>query len=116
MLLCLQKYVTNFDSLRTSIDTIDPNAIDYYKNNIVEFADGSKAVNFDDDTANIYLNIRDRVYSVRNAIVHSKEGDKLRYEPFKHDKLLSKEIALIRSIAEEIIIKSAKPLENIIEE
>ena len=68
-------------------------------------------INFDDLSEAFYTVVRNRIYSVRNAIVHSKEGEKLRYEPFKHDKELAKEVPLIRAVAEEIIINSAKPME-----
>ena len=111
LLLCLKKYVPDLDALKNDIDTIDSSAINHYKNNLVEFADDSQKIDFSETEDKVYINIRDRVYSVRNAIVHSKEGDRLRYEPFKHDKQLAKEIPLMRSIAEEIIINSAKPLE-----
>lgn len=111
LLLCLKKYVPDILSLKMSIETIDSSTIDYYKDTIVEFADDSKTIDFDSNLDVVYNNIRDRVYAVRNAIVHSKEGDKLRYEPFKHDKQLAREIPLIRGIAEEIIINSAKPIE-----
>lgn len=110
LLLCLKKYVPNINSLKVSIDSIDSTAIDYYKTTFVDFADNGKTIDFDNaDT--VYNEIRDRVYSVRNSIVHSKDGDKLRYEPFKNDKALAKEIPLIRGIAEEIIVNSAKPFD-----
>ena len=111
LLLCLKKYVPDLESLKNAIDTIDLSMTEYYKSTLVEFADESKTINFEDAPDKVYVDIRDRVYSVRNAIVHSKEGDRLRYEPFKHDRQLAKEIPLIRSIAEEIIISSAKPIE-----
>lgn len=111
LLLCLKEYIPDIDVLKNSILSIDPNALNYYKTSLAVFADESKLINFDDIPENIYLNIRDRVYSVRNAIVHSKDGEKLRYEPFKHDKQLAKEIPLIRSIAEEIIMNSAKQID-----
>ncbi|MBC3900718.1 hypothetical protein GH811_13945 [Acetobacterium malicum] len=107
LLLSLKEYVVDIENLKNAIHSIDESAIEYYKNSDVNFADGSKKIDFDESDDHVYLAIRDRVYSVRNAIVHSKEGDKLRYEPFKHDKQLAKEIPLIRSIAEEIIINSA---------
>lgn len=113
LLLCLKEYVTDLEGLKESIVAIDPMAIDYYKNKSVSFASEGKNINFDNSQENIYLAIRDRVYAVRNAIVHSKEGEKLRYEPFKHDKDLVKEIPLIRAIAEEIIVNSAKKLDFI---
>lgn len=111
LILCLKRYVPDLDSLKMSIETIESTAIEYYKTTTVEFADDGKTIDFDGDIDSIYAAVRDRVYSVRNAIVHSKEGDRLRYEPFKHDKQLAKEIPLIRGIAEEIIVNSAKPIE-----
>lgn len=112
LILCLKKYMPDLASLKLSIDAIDSSAIDYYKSTLVEFADDSKKINFDETAEKIYKDICDRVYSIRNAIVHSKEGDRLRYEPFRHDKQLAKEIPLIRCIAEEIIINSAKTIEH----
>ncbi len=110
LLLCLKKYVPDILSLKNTILAIDSASIDYYKNTTVAFADDGKTIDFDADISTIYEHMRDRVYAVRNAIVHSKEGNKLRYEPFKHDKQLAKELPLIRGIAEEIIINSAKPM------
>jgi len=111
LLLCLKKYITDIDSLKNSIARLERSAIEYYRNSLVEFADDSKMIDFDATHDQIYICMRDRIYSVRNAIVHSKEGEKLRYEPFKHDHHLAKELPLIRSIAEEIIVNSAKPIE-----
>lgn len=94
--------------LKFSIERLDSTAIDYYKTSLVAFTDESKTINFDDEPERVYLSIRDRIYSTRNAIVHSKYGERLRYEPFKHDKQLAKEIPLMRAIAEEVIINSAE--------
>ena len=110
LLLCIKKYIPELENLLTAIEIIDPSSVDYYKNTPVDFADGGSTINFDDDHDKVYVAIRDRVYSVRNAIVHSKDGEKLRYEPFNHDKELSKEIPLIRAISEEIIINSAESI------
>ena len=90
------------------IDRIDSTAVDYYRTASVSFADEGKIINFDDEAEKVYSAIRDRIYATRNAIVHSKHGERLRYEPFKHDKQLAKEIPLIRAVAEEIIINSAE--------
>lgn len=111
LLLCLKKYIPDVEDLKDAICAINSSAIDYYKNYNVTFADEGNIINFDDISDRTYDVIRNRIYSVRNAIVHSKEGEKLRYEPFKHDKDLSKEVPLIRAVAEEIIINSAKPME-----
>lgn len=107
LLLCLKKYVTDLDSLKNTIAEIDPTALQYYKRGPVPFASEGVAINFDDNQENTYITIRNRIYAVRNAIVHSKEGEKQRYEPFKYDKELSRELPLIRAVAEEIIISSA---------
>lgn len=111
LLLCLKKYVPDLLALQEAITSIDPSAIEYYKNTDVPFADGGNRFDFNDNQDAVYTKIRNRIYSVRNAIVHSKEGERLRYEPFKNDRALMKEIPLIRAAAEEIIINSAKPLE-----
>lgn len=109
-ILCLKKYVPDLDTLKATINAIDSSALDYYKSTVVSFADEGSIVNFASTPEDIYASIRNRVYSVRNAIVHSKEGERLKYEPFRHDKELAKEIPLIRAIAEEIIINSSKPI------
>lgn len=111
LLLCLKKYIPDIESLKNAIQSIDSSAINYYESNNAPFTDEGKMINFDDLSEAFYTVVRNRIYSVRNAIVHSKEGEKLRYEPFKHDKELAKEIPLIRAVAEEIIINSAKPME-----
>ena len=111
LLLCLKKYVPDLEELKETIISISENSVDYYQNNTVPFADGENIISFYTTTDKIYSDIRNRVYAVRNSIVHSKDGERLRYEPFKHDKELTKEIPLIRAIAEEIIINSAKPTE-----
>ena len=93
--------------LRATIQHIDGTSVEYYQNTSVPFADDGKMINFQDEPEKVYTSIRDRIYATRNAVVHSKSGDRLKYEPFKHDKQLSKEIPLIRAVAEEIIINSA---------
>lgn len=108
LLLCLKRYVPDLSAFKTSIDRIDNAAIDHYRTTPVSFTDDGKTINFDEEPEKVYSAIRDRIYATRNAIVHSKHGERLRYEPFKHDKQLAKEIPLIRAVAEEIIINSAE--------
>lgn len=107
LLICLKHFIPDLKLLERAVDKADSNALSYYKSNLVEFADESKLIDFDNSAETTYSSIRDRVYSVRNAIVHSKMGDKARYEPFRHDSILVLEIPLIKCIAEEIIINSA---------
>lgn len=110
--LCLLEYVKELEDLENLINRIDSKAIEYYRNNVVVFADDGKSIDFSSSLDEIYKNIGDRIYSTRNAIVHGKDGEKLRYTPFKHDKDLRKEIPLIRAVAELVIINSAKPMEE----
>lgn len=51
-----------------------------------------------------------RIYSIRNSLIHSKvdKGDKVSYQELKHKEMLSKEIPLIRLIAENVIISNSK--------
>lgn len=107
LLLCLKRFIPDVNVLRATIQHIDGTSVEYYQNTSVPFADDGKMINFQDEPEKVYTSIRDRIYATRNAVVHSKSGDRLKYEPFKHDKQLSKEIPLIRAVAEEIIINSA---------
>lgn len=115
--LCLEKYVPDIESLKDKIVSLDQDAVSYYKENPITFAtangnqsDNSVKIDFDQNDDIVYQAVCNRVYLVRNAIAHSKEGEHLRYEPFRHDKELKKEMPLIRAIAEEIIINSAEQL------
>ena len=56
---------------------------------------------------NLISILKKRIYSVRNALVHSKEGNEIKYTPIKDDLHIKKEIPLIKFLAEQIIINSA---------
>ena len=59
----------------------------------------------------IFETLAARIYTVRNALVHSKEGEKPKYVPFsKYEEDLKNEIPLMRYIAEQIIIKNSEEL------
>jgi hypothetical protein len=76
---------------------------DYYVNNNAHKIKNTK-VSIDDQTSyekNIRI-ISDRIYKVRNAIVHSKEREEEKYFP-ADDKYILKEIPLIEYIAMKII-------------
>lgn len=55
------------------------------------------------DSADAIKRIVNRIYKVRNAIIHSKQGKGGIYRPFLHEAELSKEIPLIRCVAERVI-------------
>lgn len=107
--LVLDRFIPNFDDVKEAIDSYDANLLDYYKSREVGFSKGNK-VNFEEERSKILKNLRERIYKTRNSIVHSKETDRERYLPFKHDKILQKEIILMRIIAENIIIESSREL------
>ncbi|HFD2028457.1 TPA: hypothetical protein ACF2C8_000172 [Clostridium perfringens] len=74
----------------------------YFKNTECEFSNAKKITFSNVDT------IVNRIYKVRNSLVHSKNTDLNRFIPFKHENILKKEIELIKVIAEMLIINSAK--------
>lgn len=104
--LCLEKYLTISD-LTARLNLFDCECINYYKGNKVSFAQESIEIDFDNEKT-VISRLSQRIYSVRNAIVHSKDCDKLRYQPFDNDDELRKEIPLIKSIAEIVIINTAE--------
>ncbi len=107
--LTLKKYITDLDELKEKLKKYDDKTLlDYYQNNPVPFSKGN-TINWNNQDTNVTLqNVTDRIYKTRNSIIHSKESDKPRYVSFKDEKSLSKEIPLVKSIAEEVIIRSAK--------
>jgi hypothetical protein len=103
--LVLEKYVS-LDKLKDTINDYDPDLIEYYKTKEVSFSRGNK-IDFNSNKDNIYTNISARIYKTRNSIVHSKEGDKPKYIPYRHEKHLLKEIILMEIITEDIILSSS---------
>lgn len=110
LLLTLKKFIPDTNHIKEEIEKFDSTLIDYYKNNSVSFSQGSKVDFTSNDTNKVFKTLTNRIYKTRNAVVHSKDSDYLKYRPYKNDKELSKEITLVRVIAETIIIKSATDL------
>lgn len=109
--LTLTKFV-DIDRVIKALDEIDKSLILYYKDNKVDFSDG---IEIDINSANndIFKTISKRIYNTRNALVHNKSNmvkERCIYEPFKDSIALSKEIPLLKVIAEEIIMESAEEL------
>jgi len=107
--LVLDKFIPDFKEVKDEIFSYDQSLLDYYKSSEVSFSKGNK-VNFSEERDKILKNLRERIYKTRNSIVHSKETDRERYLPFKHDRILQKEIILMRIIAEKIVIESSREL------
>jgi hypothetical protein len=101
--LTLEKIV-NPDALREGIEKLGSEALVHYRTKAVEFC-GGDPVNLEDPDLKVVLDgVTNRIYKTRNAIVHSKEGERGKFRPFKHDAVLAKEIPLIRLMAELVII------------
>ncbi len=59
----------------------------------------------------IFPNTSNRIYSIRNALVHNKEGEKSRFTPFAgEEKILIHEVRLLLKIAEDLIQCSGKDI------
>lgn len=90
--------------------------VDYYKDNKVPFSGGVK-VDLISDDKEIFEKLANRIYETRTSIIHSKSNElksenkkRFIYSPFKDSEALSKEIPLIKALAEEVIINSAESL------
>ena len=106
--------ITEFDSLKLLIEKyIDLNEFrnflneyryyienDAYKINDTKFS-------LSDSDENLISKISKRIYQIRNALVHSKDTENVRYVPRKDDAYIYNEIELIKYLAEEIIIATS---------
>lgn len=107
--LVLGRYL-NVSRLVADLDAYDAALVDYYANNDVPFAGASK-VNIRGNDEDVTRGaIAKRIYKVRNALVHAKEGELPKYAPFAHDEELAREIPLMRFTAEQIVIAQGKVL------
>jgi hypothetical protein len=107
--LVLDRFV-NVSRLAADLDAYDATLVDYYSNNDVPFAGASK-VNIRGNDEDVTRGaISKRIYKVRNALVHAKEGELPKYAPFAHDEELAREIPLMRFTAEQIVIAHGRVL------
>ncbi|MGW3174024.1 hypothetical protein [Streptomyces sp. NPDC001153] len=107
--LVLERFV-DIGRLVTDLDSYDGNLVAHYKENGVPFAGAGKLdLSLTDEEA-VRSSMAKRIYKVRNALVHAKDGDLPKYAPFAHDDELSKEIPLMRFTSEQIIIAHGKVL------
>jgi hypothetical protein len=104
--LTIERYA-KLDEIVEKIKGYDETLIDYFRTTEVSFSGGDTFDMENADTGRVFRQISSRIYRTRNAIVHSKESEKSRYIPFEHDKILVKEVPLLRFIAELVIIESS---------
>lgn len=106
----LAEYVP-IDELKARINTLDTNAEGYYQSNKVPFVSGKDTKVPWSDEQGIYTKLATRIYETRNALVHSKsEQTTNQYKPYKNKKDLLAEMALIRAVAELVLINTSKTL------
>lgn len=74
---------------------------EYYSVSKVAFEPNAPTIDWNSPDA--LGQIANRVYKVRNAIIHSKQRSDGGYKPFLHEEILAGEIPLIRCLAERII-------------
>ncbi|MGW0930308.1 hypothetical protein [Streptomyces sp. NPDC002644] len=107
--LTLERFVDTA-RLVDDLNAYDNTLIDYYKENEVAFAGAGKVDLKKPDEDAVRSALAKRIYKVRNALVHAKDGELPKYAPFGHDAELSREVPLMRFAAEQIIICHGKPL------
>lgn len=102
--ITLARFMTKQEVVE-KLDEYDSSLVDYYRNEQVSFSDGPKIDLNSADTATLIKNLSKRIYQTRNSLVHSKDGDRAKYTPFRDERHLVKEIPLLRFIAESVILK-----------
>ena len=101
--LCLSKYVS-LPELISKLSEYDESLLDYYSTTKVGFSGGNEVGLESNDEDAVFKLLAKRIYATRNALVHSKDGDKTKYTPFKDDRVLVKEVPLMRFVAEMAVL------------
>ena len=109
------KYVLNeyvdIDELKTRINSLSSDSVNYYQNNSVRFVTKKSTQISWADLSSVFTTLANRIYLTRNALVHSKsEMEDNLYKPYEHRQELIKEIPLIRAVAEQVIINSSEDI------
>lgn len=105
LMLTLSRYVS-LEDVKSDLNEFDEKLVSYYRENEVKFSKGDK-VNLNNEEIKTFNQLANRIYKTRNAIVHSKEGEKSKFKPFIDDKFIINEIPLMRFLAEKIIIEDS---------
>ena len=107
----LKHFIKDFSEIKKDLTE---DQIAYYKSNQPEFINMDKRkITFDLNSSNIKNNIKpiaERIYNVRNALVHNKSNRDNNYDPTRDYTNLMKEVPLIRAIAEKVMIDSSSVL------
>jgi hypothetical protein len=72
----------------------------------------NSTMRIDTNDASIVGNIAARIYAIRNALVHNKEGELARFVPYSgQEETLQKEVQILLHVAEQLIIKTGKDID-----
>lgn len=112
--LTIRNYVS-LERLRDELNSYDSDLVRYYCTHEISFSNGDTIDLNDFENEKLPKKVAARIYKTRNSLVHHKSNsarvkERGVYHPFKDDAELSKEIILMRLIAEMIIIKSAQEI------
>ena len=106
----LMEYVP-IAELKARINVLDSRATAFYHGNNVAFVTSKDTKIPWADSQGVYTKLAARIYETRNALVHSKsEQAANQYKPYENRKDLLLEIALIRAVAELVVVNSSEIL------
>ena len=72
----------------------------------------AERLNVDTSDDQVFASVANRIYHIRNALVHHKEGEMSRFIPFSgQEAILYREIPLLIYLAEQVIIKTGKDIQ-----
>lgn len=95
----LREWIENFDKENSSYFTVERDIF-------------GKPHRIDTTDTQLFPTTGTRIYQIRNALVHNKEGEISRFIPFSgQEKVLSNETPLLRRIVEELITKTGKDIQ-----
>jgi len=106
MLVTVLQHYIDKDEIRSWITQFETEYGKYFTVDQTIFDQAFKIDTSDDQLCHTIAN---RIYHIRNALVHSKEGEISRFIPFAgQEKLLYKEVSILQYISEQLIIKTGK--------
>ncbi len=109
---CLEEFV-DVDHLQSKLKMIHEDLLEYYKKQKVNLKKGQIGVpiNFT-HSESVYSNLSERIYQIRNSIVHGKESNdkKVYYTPFIDDGIIEREVFLVKAIAEQVIYANSEEI------
>lgn len=95
-------------AIRQWVEEYEAKKSPYFTNEVTLFG-SSFRLDLSDST--IIPNLASRIYKIRNALVHNKEGEIGRFVPYTgQEEVLNKEIQILQFLAEQLIIKTGKDI------